>query len=374
MHERAIRKHAQNLERTVRQRTAELAESERRYKTLVDEINDGYFMIQDERIAYANRAFCRMHHAKLGEVLGRPYLDFVTEDCRSRVSEAYGKALKGRSAVKQLEFTRTGPPIERAATEIKSKVVDLGQGPVTIGICRDISQRVAMEAKIREHERLAYVGHIAASLSHEIRNPLSTCTLNMQILEEKLALDGFDRRRLVITVRELTRLENILRQLLDIARPVSLLPAPLDLKELAQDCLVLLEGKVAEKGIEIRQRHALDLPLIEADGAKLEQALLNLMLNAIEAVGQGGRITLWTRSRTHKTGSSVDLGVHDNGPGIDSQQMDQLFTPFATSKSQGTGLGLANVKRIAEAHHGKVIVKSRRGRGATFILRLPCAP
>lgn len=374
MHERTIQSYANNLERQVRLRTAELAESERRYKTLVNEINDGYFVIESERIVFANQAFCRMHGASLEEIIGQPFMDYVTEDCRERVLRSYRNAFKLRSDMGQIEYTRTGCPPEMAATEIRSKVVDMGHGPVTIGICRDISRRVAMEAKIREHERLAYVGHLAASLSHEIRNPLSTCTLNMQILEQKLKLSGFDKRRLEITVRELTRLEDILRQLLDLASPLSLQTTAVSMAEVARNCIDLLDAKTREKGLRLLQRHRPDTPMVQGDQAKLEQALLNLLLNAIEAVDVGGRIAVWSRLVQGQDPNMVELGVHDNGPGIDLEQRANLFTPFFTSKTRGTGLGLNNVKRITEAHQGQVLVKSRPGLGATFIMRLPWLP
>ncbi len=371
MHELSIRQHAENLERTVRKRTAELAESERRYKTLVNEINDGYFVIKDGRIVFANRAFCRMHGAELDQVLGQPFLDFVLPEDRQAVEFSYHQAVSGRPALQPLEYRRRGCPADRAATEIKARVVNLGQGPVTIGICRDISRRVAMEQKVREHERMAYVGHLAASLSHEIRNPLSAIKMNLQILMRRLELEGYDRRRLEISTREVGRLEGILRQLLDTARPLNLKLAPVDLTGLARGCLELLDPKAADKGVRVVLRLAPELPLVSGDAGRLEQALINLLLNALEAVERGGRVVVWTRTLPGRSGL-VELGVRDNGAGIAPEQMPQLFTPFYTSKARGTGLGLSNVKRIVEAHGGQVSVKSSPGRGASFRVRLPC--
>ncbi|MCB2193833.1 MAG: PAS domain S-box protein [Deltaproteobacteria bacterium] len=371
MHERYLRQHAHQLERQVSARTAELAESERRYKALVDEINDGYFIVQGERIMFANQTFCQMHGAEIEGVLGQRFSDFVISEDRALVMGAVWEAMAKRSGGGQVEYDRAGCPEDNAATEIKFRVVDLGQGPVTIGVCRDISQRVAMEATIREHERMAYVGNVAASLSHEIRNPLSTCTLNMLILNQKLDLGGFDRRRLELTVRELTRLEDILRQLLDLARPLSLNRRPSHLPQVAKDCLDLLASKMHAQGIKLYQRHAKGMPPLEVDPDKIEQALLNLLLNAIESVDSGGRITVWTRQVSEAQERWAELGVHDNGPGIDPKLKENLFAPFATNKIYGTGLGLSNVKRVVEAHGGKVLVKSRPGLGATFMLRLP---
>jgi PAS domain S-box-containing protein len=371
MHEEAIRSYAKELEQKVRQRTRELAGSEKRYKTLVEGINDGYFMIQKERIILANQAFCQMHGASLDKVLGRVYLNFVAPEDRPRVNRAYRQALGGKPQAGQLEYTRLGCPASQGATEIKSRVVDLGQGPVTIGICRDISRRVAMEAKVREHERLAYVGQLTALLSHEIRNPLSSLKMNLQILARNLTLDGFDQRRLEIAVHEVSRLEGILLQLLDHARPVQLNLAPVDLPGLIRSGLDLLEPKLSEKSICVSQFHPCNLPKPRLDAGKIEQVLINLFLNALEAVPPGGEIRIWTRNKKSAQNKAVELGVRDNGPGIAAGQKKHLFAPFVTSKIKGTGLGLSNVKRIVEAHGGSVAVKSRKGHGASFILRLP---
>ena len=371
MHERSIRQHAEDLERTIALRTEQLADSERRYKTLVQEINDGFFVIQDELIIFANEAFSRMHGTTLEEVQGRPFLRFVAAECRERVLRRYQDTLADRPMTGPLEYVRLGCPRDKAATEIKARVVDLGQGPVILGICRDISERVAMESKVREHERMAYVGRLTASLSHEIRNPLSSIMLNLQILSRKLELDGFDRRRMEITVHEVSRLEGILRQLLDTARPLNIILQPVDLSELARGCADLMEPKAGEKGLQIVQRYPRKLPLCRLDGGRVEQALINLLLNAIDATSTGGVITLWTKATLAKDVHFLELGVRDTGPGIDSELFSHLFTPFYTTKAQGTGLGLSNVKRIVEAHSGQVDVRSRKGRGATFVMRFP---
>jgi PAS domain S-box-containing protein len=372
MHERAIRHHAQNLEQEIAARTAELADSERRYKTLVEEISDGYFIIAEGRIAFANQAFCQMHGARLPEVAGRRFRDFVVPEDRERVEAAYGRALDGRPRSGALEYRRLGCPPDIAATEIRSRLVELDQGPALIGICRDISARVAMEAKVREHERLAYVGHLTASLSHEIRNPLSAVKMNLQLLARRLELDGFDRRRLEIVVQQVSRLEGILHQLLDRARPLCLQPGPVDLAGLAAACLELMEPKAAERGLALGQRHPRNLPRVRADAGRLEQAVLNLLLNAIEAAPAGGWVEV--RTKADRARRWAELSVRDNGPGVAVAHKKRLFEPFYTTKSRGTGLGLSNVKRILEAHGGSVEVRSRPGRGANFIVRLPCRP
>ncbi|MGO9572106.1 MAG: two-component system sensor histidine kinase NtrB [Desulfomonilaceae bacterium] len=371
MHERSIRQHAQNLEQEVSIRTAELAESERRYKTLVEEINDGYFVIQNGRIVFANQAFCRMHGTTPVEAVGQPFLRFVTPESRERLDGTYVDALAGKLTASTIEYIRLGCDPEKGATEIRAKTVDLGHGPVTIGVCRDISERVAMERKVRENERLAYVGQLAASLSHEIRNPLSSINMNLQILSDTLHLEGFDRRRLDITVREVSRVENILRQLLDLSRPVDIELGFVDVRELVQGCVDLVEPKTAEKHLKIVQRYARPLPPCKLDAKKLQQALLNLILNAIEVTGEGSRILVFAKTIRIGENKYLELGVGDRGPGVDPADISRLFDPFYTTKAQGSGLGLSNVRRIVDAHKGNVEVRGCQGLGATFVMRLP---
>lgn len=371
MHERAIRHHARDLERQISLRTAELRTSERRYKMLVEEINDGYLVIRDLRIVFTNQAFCRMHGTVLEKTIGQPFLLFAAPEFREQLHAAYLDVCAEGTSTGTIEYQRLGCPPENAATEMKARVVDLGDGPVIIGICRDISERVAMERKVRESERLAYVGHVVASLSHEIRNPLSSIKMNLQILSRNLEVGGFDRRRLQISVQEVSRLENILHQLLDAARPVNVQLAPVDVRELVRSCVDLMEAKGAEKALEIIPRCAQNLSVLRLDGERLQQALINLMLNAIEASPEGAQITVFGRSVRVNGNRFLELGVKDSGPGIAPGMVPHLFAPFSTDKAQGTGLGLSNVKKIVDAHHGTVQVRSRKGRGAAFVMRLP---
>ncbi len=371
MHERSIRDHATNLEHEIAIRTKELSESERRYKALVEEINDGYFVIRNGRILFANLAFCRMHGTTPEKVMGQPFLNFVGPEWRDRLREAYLDASTNQSASSTIEYDRLGGAPENSATEIKARVADLGQGSVIIGICRDVSERVAMEQKVRETEQLAYVGHLTASLSHEIRNPLSSIKMNLQILSRKMELEGFDRRRMEIIVREVSRLECILRQLLDIARPVRAELSLVDVRELVGACVDLMQPRANENSLKIVRRNSRDLSPCLLDGDKIQQALINLLLNSIEVSPEGSRIILFAKSSNRQGKRYLELGVRDSGPGIEPYMIPHLFAPFVTSKAHGTGLGLANVKRIVDAHGGTVEVTSREGRGTGFTMRLP---
>ncbi len=371
MHELSILEHTKKLEQAIRTRTAELEHSEKRYKALVEEINDGYFIIQSKRIIFANLAFCRMHRVHPKMVIGRLFSDFVSPESLPALLESYIEIIEGGPGSGPVQYRIIGVNDESGYREVRARLANLGTGPVLIGICRDISDRVHMENQVREHERLAYLGRLSASLSHELRNPLSSIKMNLQILERKLELDGYDRRRLEISVSEVSRLEDILRQLLDTARPLSVTKKEEDLTLIARKCVELLEPKAMEKQLTVIQSFSKKTPRLNLDSSKIQQAIINLLLNAIEASPFKERISIWTRVSRGKAPKLIELGVSDNGPGIPSQQVSVLFTQFNTSKTLGSGLGLSNVKRIIEAHSGTVVFRKPKGPGATFVLKFP---
>jgi PAS domain S-box-containing protein len=368
MHEQAIQQHADDLEKEVAKRSQELAASQHRYRTLVEEINDGYLALDQGRIAFANKAFCAMHKAQPEQILSQPVWKFVAEEDRERVRTVYQDLLDGRDVPRSLEYERLAVDGSRGITEIRSRVVDLGEGPILIGVCRDITARVAMEAKVREHERMAYVGHLAASLSHEIRNPLATIKLNLQILSRRREAHVSDTDRLGMAVSEVSRLEGILHQLLDLAKPLSPAPKMCDVNELVCGCLEVLRPQLDQRSLKVRRCLDPNLKMLNVDSGMLEQMLFNIMLNAMDAAGQSGHITVST-SDVHG-GDACSISVRDNGPGMSSEELAQIFTPFFTGKTHGTGLGLSIVKRQAEAHGGTVEVASKPGRGAKFTLLL----
>lgn len=366
MHEQAIQRHADELEIVVAKRSRELATSQRRYKSLVEEINDGYLILDRGRIAFANQAFCRMHKALPSQILSQPIWNFIAEEDLERIKAVYRDVLTGKEMPRSLEYQRLAIDGSRGIIEIRARVVDLGEGPILIGICRDITARVAMEAKVREHERMAYVGHLTASLSHEIRNPLATIKLNLQILSRRKTSFRSDTDRLAMAESEVSRLEGILHQLLDLAKPLSPAPKPCNVNELVGGCLEVLRPQLDLRGLRVRRCLDPKFKTLNVDSGMLEQMLFNLMLNAMDAAGQSGHITVSTR--IDQDGKACRISVRDNGPGMSSEELTQIFTPFFTGKIHGTGLGLSIVKRQAQAHGGTVEVVSKPGQGAKFTL------
>ena len=371
MHQKRNLDYARQLEAEVRDRTAKLRESESRYKTLVEEINDGYFVIQDGKIVFTNRAFCEMHGYSSEEVLGREFLFFVAPENRGTLLKVYLDSLADRPSPKTYEYLRLTRDGQCIPTEFTAKVTEYQNRRSNIGLCRDINERVQMEHRIREAERMADIGRITTSLSHEIRNPLSAVQLNLQVLKKNRSLTGNDGRRIDIAVREVVRLERILKELLDFAKPLPLHLVPCKFADIVDSCLELLEPKFEEKGLDlVRDLHP-GLPRVVADQEKLGQALINLLLNALDASPRGGCIRLTCRPRISQGVPGLEAAVADTGQGLQPDHLWEIFKPFYTTKNKGTGLGLTNVRRIMEAHHGWVIGENLEPQGAVFRMWLP---
>ncbi len=225
--------------------------------------------------------------------------------------------------------------------------------------------------------RLAQLGRLASGLAHEIRNPLSTMKLNLQLLqEERRGLEDSPRerktqRKLQTLTEEVNRLENILDDFLAFARGAELTLDLVDVGELMQQVADFVEPELTQRRILLRFGIiGGELPRIPADADKLKQALLNLVINArqaMEATGEGGELFL----RAWCDGDEVMLEVTDTGPGIAAEELDRIFHVYYSTKRGGTGLGLPTVKRIVEEHGGRLLMHSEPGKGTQFILALP---
>ncbi len=370
MHEQTLKDYAGQLEKDVVTRTTELKESELKYKTLVEDISDGYLVLYQDRIALINPAFCRMH-GYLEKVPTDSFLFFVAEENREKVGNIITRAIKKEiepEAFEYLRLTRTG---ERLPTEINFRLSRFEGQEYNLCIVRDITKRVEMEKKSREIERMAYIGKLTTSLSHEIRNPLSSVKMNLQILGKNHIFQGNDKKRLDISEREIKRLEGILQELLDFAKPVSLQLSGIDLNEIIYSCADLLEVKFNKRQIQCDIDVDETLPGFPADKGKVEQVVINLLLNALDSIDDKGHIRISTKKRNQKGEKYAVIRVEDDGKGISKELLPQIFEPFYTTKTTGTGLGLSNVKQIVTAHKGSVRVADSKNRGAAFEVFLP---
>ncbi|NLW36611.1 PAS domain S-box protein [Syntrophorhabdus aromaticivorans] len=371
--EQEIRKYAQALEAKVAERTKELAESEAKYRTLVEEIHDGYFVNQKGRIAFANKAFCIMHGYTLTEVIGRPYTDFVASESLDEVRRFYEKRVAEGRAKEHYVYFRLHKNGTALPTENRVALTFYEGDVAAIGICRDITERMQVEKRIREAESLARIGHLTTSLAHEIRNPLSAAKMSIQMLLKNPAFQGNEARRLEILEKEISRLDKIVTEMLDFAKPVKYDFRPTSMTELLGACLEALETKITEKGIAIKKIFPKRLPDVVVDQEKMEQAAINLLLNSIEAVDTGDGIIRVAVKHQKGPRNLLRVEIRDNGYGVGEEDLPYIFDPFYSKKVKGTGLGLANAKRIVEAHGGSIQALPVHPRGMSMSFTVPAA-
>jgi signal transduction histidine kinase len=239
-------------------------------------------------------------------------------------------------------------------------------------------------AQMKERDRLAVLGQMAAGLAHEIRNPLGAIKGAAQLLADpgpEISLDPSQREFLGIIVEEVDRLDRVVGSVLDLARSNQGVAVPTDVNAVVRRTVQVLSPERAE---DLAVELVLDptLSRVAIDPEQLRQVLMNLMRNAAQAMKNRGTITLMTRAhsgrgtRPRRVGSDqafIELTVTDNGPGISQKVLENIFLPFFTTKDKGTGLGLAVSQRIVQGAGGRIDVRTYEGKGSTFAILLPAA-
>jgi two-component system sensor histidine kinase HydH len=235
---------------------------------------------------------------------------------------------------------------------------------------RMVAEQRELTRRAQRAEKLAAVGQLAAGLSHEIKNPLNAAALQLTVLERRLKRlpnlppDMFEP--LEIVQGEIKRLAAFLDEFLRFARPREVARTEVDLVPLAQQVLDLLEAQASAARITLEARLEA-LPRVSVEAERIRQALVNLVLNALQATPAGG----WVRVTARPDGREVVLAVEDTGPGIDETLRDRIFEPFFTTKDSGSGLGLPLVHSIVQQHGGAIAVERGEAGGARFVIRLP---
>ncbi len=280
-------------------------------------------------------------------------------------------------------IVRLSVPIRDAAGKLNDIV-----GPITLsarwgldeleGVMRAISERIGAvidrlqqsEREARRAEHLAAVGQMAAGIAHELRNPLMPIKILVQSAADRRPSPGLDGRDLAVLEQEISRLERSIQMFLDFARPPTLEKRTFEVQEILEQIVQLLEARAERQGVRIERRFPNEPLLLQADVGQIRQVVLNLLLNALDAVPQGGTITLKLRKEDRDWSA---LSVADSGCGLPAGLGAQIFEPFVSTKETGLGLGLSICKRIVEAHEGEIEAADRPEGGAVFTVRLPCA-
>ena len=363
---------------TERKRAEEsLRASEERYRELFENANDMVFTLDlDGRFTAINRAGERITGHGRAHLLGRPLAELL-------VPGSDGNVLMGAEGSYECEIVdRSG---KRVALEVASRPIRVGGRPVGVqGVARDVSERRALEEQLRQAQKMEAVGQLAGGVAHDFNNLLTAISGYSEFALERL--DGGDdklRHNIEEIKRSAGRASALTRQLLAFSRKQILQPKPLRLDELVGGLDPMLR-RLIDENIEIVTVYGPGLGFVKADPGQLEQVVVNLVVNARDAMPGGGQLTIETANaeldaaaaRSHEgaaPGRYVTLTVRDTGEGMDADTLARVFEPFFTTKEQGkgTGLGLATVYGIVQQSGGFVEVTSEPGEGAAFRVSLP---
>jgi two-component system sensor histidine kinase PilS (NtrC family) len=326
------------------------------------------------RITAFNRAAEAITGIGASEALGRPWESiFGTGVDLERVRRAAVAGPGGQSPRYEIELQRRdGRQIPVGAT---FWLLKSGQGESVglIGVCQDLSSIKQMEARMRQADRLATLGRLSANIAHEIRNPLASLSGAIEVLAKELPQDAGSGRLVEIVLRESERLNRIIRDFLEYARPAPLALLHVNLAEILDEVLLLLEHRSSAANIKVIREYGDTLP-VRADPQQLRQAIWNLCINAVQSMPEGGEVRVGARELAEESPGRLQLWMTDSGQGIAEKDLPHIFEPFYSTKPEGSGIGLALVYRVIQDHGGLVEARSKPGAGTTFTLTLPGSP
>lgn len=284
------------------------------------------------------------------------------------------------STLGYLEIGLSLKPMEVARHKSLRSIFALGLAILAVGILgmatifynqhSHLQKIKSLEAEVARQEHLSALGNMAASVAHEIRNPLNSISMGLQRLKAEFTptQDASQYGRFIELMQgEVLRLNSIVEQFLSLARPLEIKPEELRIEDTLKELAVLAEGDARPSNVRIQIIAPPDLPPLRADRNYLKQLLLNLILNGVQAMPEGGTLTL----EASASGSDFFITVRDTGIGVAPENLARIFEPYFTTKAKGSGLGLAIARRIAEAHGGTITVSSEPGQGCCFRVSLP---
>ncbi|TKB61751.1 MAG: PAS domain S-box protein [Nitrospira sp.] len=365
--EHQLQSHREDLELNVRERTREIEETKQYLENLLENANDVIYTLDlDQQFTYVNSKVNAWGYRK-DDLIGRPYLSLLSRRHR-------GRRLKstldiGAKQVYEVEVvTRLG---EVRAVMVSVSPLQGADGEVlgVLGIARDMTETKKLERQIRNAEKLASIGQLAAGVAHEINNPLGGILNCLYNLRKGTPSPTRQEEYWASMEHGVRRVQKIVRQLLDFSQQHEPAFSPADINRIVDQVLGLTTHLFVPNQIRLETFLTHDVPSVMVDRHMIEQVLMNLILNAVQAMKSGGVLTI----RTSVAEGICRVEVNDTGSGIPASVLPRVFDPFFTTKGEGegTGLGLSVNLGIVERHGGKILVESEVGKGTTFTLCLP---
>ncbi len=363
---------------------AKLHESEERYRSLVESSPDGIAIEADKKIVFVNQAASELIGEKDPKrILGRSITDFIPEKRLESFKEKIKHANNSRSLLPFVEEQL----IRKDGTSFYAEVAMLPlvhNGKIALQIIlRDITERKKSEEELKKaytelqktqqalihSEKLAALGRFSAGIAHEIRNPLANISASAQFCLGKYEMDKNMKKHFDVILRNTETANRIIKELLDFTSPKETILARGDISGVLVHVCELARTRCSKHNIELVTNFHDRLPAILLNEKKLEEAFLNFLSNAIEAMPDGGKLIV--KSSVPKDSSFIEISFLDTGTGISDKDIDKVFEPFFTTKDGGTGLGLSLAYHVIKAHSGEIYIESTLDKGTTVTLRFP---
>jgi len=364
---------------TLAKRTKSLEQVYQFHKGIIQNISSGLITIDlDEKITFINKAALKLLKYEYREMVGFSVRNIFADEHEAET--ILNELLKNKKMFESREtnlFSRTKTIIPIGfTTTLLTDPEALYSG--VIFSFRDLSNLQHFRGQMERIDRLATLGEVSAGIAHEIRNPLAGIKTSAQVLEESFS-PGDHRSQLVARiVKEIDRSNELLKKFFNFAKPGKAKQDFVSLDALIEGVYLLLSSKMKKKEIVFNKNYELDIPDVYVDENQLEQVLINLFLNALDAMNKGGTITINLKisdntgeNQTDFKEPNVIMELIDTGCGIESDNLEKIFNPFYTTKTNGVGLGLSISTRLVEENGGKMSVESEPGKGTRFIISLP---
>ena len=350
------------------------------YANIIDSVDDGVIVMDNQGlVTLLNPAAEEIAGVSRRQARGAHFsVLFKGEEILLGMVNKTGTSGMSISDHENIILKKTGRLVPVSATTSPLLMAN-GERIGTILILRDLTNIRELEEAVRQADRLSALGALAAGLAHEIKNPLGGIKGAAQLLEMELPDNAELRECTRVMLKEVQRVNRIVEELLELASPRKLELTKVNLHKILGDIVLLQKRAVDDRKVTFLQHFDPSIPPILADEALLTQLFLNLIKNAVEAVGEAGLIKVTSRvladysmtQNGERRSRMVAIEVSDDGPGIGKDQLEHLFTPFYTTKAKGTGLGLAICHKIVAEHRGMIRVDSEPARGTTFTVMLP---
>ena len=337
------------------------------FEHVLDALDTGLLALDaDRRIAAINDTLARGWGVDREDVMGRPIGEVFESETERWYLPERGARAEGRASREV-----RGTVAEREVL-MRYSLSGLGESGAVLIRIEDLVDADSEEEVFRNTERLISLGELSARVAHEIRNPLTGVRTTVQFVASKLRAGDSRRDDLQDVLKELDRIEQIITDLLLFARPQAGRPVPTDLREIAEKVLDNLARRLEDAGIEVERDLDEGLPEVTVDPDMAQQVVLNLVINAIQAMPEGGTLRVGAGlRRTRYKKAYIDVVVVDSGPGIPEEVKEKIFDPFFTTRSMGTGLGLSISLQIAREHGGNLTARNLAQGGAAFKFSLP---